>query len=70
MTRDGARSTAKGMAERFGKTFVVWRMPKWPDGVYGVLPEERLLPPEAIIADRLEDVPRTSEAPGVQRSLF
>lgn len=53
MTRPEAISTAQGAATRFGKPFVVYRLPAWPPTVFGVVAEDRGLPPEASVIERL-----------------
>lgn len=47
MTRQGAIDTGRGAAIRFGKPFVVYRLPLWPPDVYGVIAVDRGLPPTA-----------------------
>lgn len=37
MTKNGALETARGMAKRFGKTFVVYRCEWWPADEYRIL---------------------------------
>lgn len=56
MTLEGARSTARGMAVRFGGAYVVYRFPAWTPGVWGVL-KERELPLNVIIDSRQTDEP-------------
>ena len=51
MTLEGARDTARNMAQRFGKPFVVYRFPGWPADVWGVI-ADRELPPTAEILER------------------
>ena len=61
MTLDGARSTARGMAERFGKAFVIWRMAAWPTDCWGVIAKERELPDAADVLETWE--PGMAEQP-------
>lgn len=69
MNRDEALSTAQAAANRFGKVFVLYRLPAWPTGVYGVVAEDRDLPPQADISTRL--VPFGAPTPAApQGSLF
>lgn len=49
MTKHGALETAKGMVERFGKPMVIYRLAAWPPDVYGIVAQDRGLPPEADI---------------------
>jgi hypothetical protein len=49
MTLQGALDTAKGAVTRFGKAFVIYRLDAWPADAYGVIAEDRGLPPEARI---------------------
>ncbi len=46
MTRHAAIALGQGLAT-VTQTYVVYRLPDWPDGVYGLMPRERLLPLEA-----------------------
>ena len=50
MTLDQATQAAKDEANRMHQAYVVWRLPKWPPGCYGVLPKERGLPPDSEVA--------------------
>lgn len=71
MTHEGAISTGQAAAERFGKPFVVYRLPAWPDAVYGVIAVDRGLPNEAVQCGVLW--PDESASRGEQReqgSLF
>jgi hypothetical protein len=47
VTKQGAVDTARGMVDRFGKSMVVYRLDAWPADVYGVIAQDRGLPPEA-----------------------
>jgi hypothetical protein len=49
VTKDSAISTARNAVERFGKPFVIYRLAAWPPDVYGVIAEDRGLPPAAEI---------------------
>lgn len=69
MTRQQAIDTGQGAAVRFGKPFVVYRLPLWPKDVYGCVAVDRGLPPEAETYERLEKV-RPTEKVRVQADLF
>ena len=61
------------MAFTFGTTFVVYRFPLWPSGVFSVMCVDRELPREADIVERFaQKAPVVTPAPGTepQRSLF
>lgn len=49
MTLSDAKTAADRLAIEGNRTLVVWRMPRWPPEVYGVIAADRT-PPEAIIA--------------------
>jgi hypothetical protein len=67
MTRQGAIDTGRNAAVTFGKPFVVYRLPKWPEEVYGVIACDRLLPMEA---QRFEELGGVPVPPPPQGSLF
>jgi hypothetical protein len=71
VTLDGARSTAQNAAVRFCKAFVVYRMPGFTPGEYGVIAEDRGLPDNATIFDRFTPMQQAAELkPAGQGSLF
>lgn len=75
MKLDGALSTAAAMADRFGKSFYVYRFPGWDAEEYGVIAADRGLPETAIVAETLQPSwwpkEKTKKAPvAAQGSLF
>lgn len=54
MTLDTAKATALDMAGRCRVAFVVYRLPMWKAGVFGVIGRERELPHEAEIVERVD----------------
>lgn len=69
MTRRDAISTGQNAAIRFGKAFVVYRLPAWKPDVYGCIGADRELPADAETFERLE--PDGNERPRQgQASLF
>lgn len=69
MTRQGAIDTGQAAAIRFGKPWIVWRMPKWPADCYGVRAVDLGLPSEAETFETLTPTPNAPEPAG-QGSLF
>jgi hypothetical protein len=60
MTRDQAIEVGQDAAARFGKAFVVYRFPMWPEDIYSVIAADRGLPAQALTYDRLEPAPATA----------
>lgn len=69
MNLEGATSTARNAAERFGFAYLVYRLPMWPAGVYGVIAKKNGLPSEAEIVEELQPAAATPPPPP-QGSLF
>lgn len=67
MTLEGATSTAKNAAIRFGVPFVVFHMPGFPANEYAVIGEDRGLPDNATIVTRFfsacGETPTATEPP-------
>lgn len=72
MTWQGAIDTAKGGAVRFVKPFVVYRLPAWPEDVFGVTAKENGLPGEAQVVLVVDPFYAETRVPvtGAQGSLF
>lgn len=71
MTRSDAITTGQNAAVRFGKPFVVYRLPAWPRDVFGVIAVDRGLPSETETFEQLEPVGETvTVVPHDQGSLF
>ena len=62
MTHAEAITTGQAAADRFGKPFVVYRLPAWPVGVYGVQAMANGLPREAEKDRILESAQRDGRA--------
>ncbi len=54
MTREGATATARGMADRFGRIFVVYHCDWWPESEFKICGNEDPLEAGAHVVERLE----------------
>lgn len=70
MTHQEAIDTGRGAAARFGKDFVVYRIPAWPADVFGVIAADRGLPPGTETFEVLDYKHGGKKAVQAQGSLF